>query len=373
MNIFHIAMKEIKSDFLDIRTLVFMLAFPIVLMLVLGTALSSTFNASITIDDMNVLYKDQSNGEFSEYLNPFIKAAEKEGIHFKKAAANANGKEDMKQNKYDGYIEINPKGIQLYLNNQNSIEGNILQGMLTSFVDKYNIASQVVKVAPEKVGMVFTNQKHESFIKETSLLPDKQPGSMDYYAIVMTTMIALYGAMSASSLINGERIRKTAIRLIVSPVKKSEIFIGKVLGNVVLNFICVLLVVFFSKLLFHVNWGDNIWMIFLVLLTEVILAVSFGLGISYITKSSSAATTIIMLVIQLSSFFGGAYFKIDNPEGMMNFLTKLSPLTWENRAITKIIYANDFSAAIPALTINICVAIVFLLIAVTFLKRREGL
>lgn len=68
MNIINIAWKEIKSDFRDIRTAVFMLALPIVLMLVLGTALSNTFTTSIQIDDMNVLYKDQTNGEFSQYF-----------------------------------------------------------------------------------------------------------------------------------------------------------------------------------------------------------------------------------------------------------------------------------------------------------------
>lgn len=50
---------------------------------------------------------------------------------------------------------------------------------------------------------------------------------MDYYAIVMTTMVALYGAMGASNLIRGERIRKTGDRLIAAPITKAEILSGK--------------------------------------------------------------------------------------------------------------------------------------------------
>ncbi len=53
---------------------------------------------------------------------------------------------------------------------------------------------------------------------------------MDYYAIVMTTMVALYGAMGASNLIRGERIRKTGDRLIAAPITKAEIFIGENIG-----------------------------------------------------------------------------------------------------------------------------------------------
>ncbi|KYD09138.1 hypothetical protein B4102_2665 [Heyndrickxia sporothermodurans] len=373
MNIINIAWKEIKSDFRDIRTAVFMLALPIVLMLVLGTALSNTFTTSIQIDDMNVLYKDQTNGEFSQYFSRFVDEAKQSGIHFKKASKIVSGKEVVKQNKYDGYLEVNQKGIRLYLNERNSIEGSILQGMLTSFVDKYNVAQEVVKIAPDQIGTVFSTEKHHDYIKNTSLLPKKSPSSMDYYAIVMTTMIALYGAMSASSLIAGERARKTGDRLIVAPVRKSEIFIGKVAGNIVLNTVCILLVVLFSKILFHANWGDHFGTVFLVLLTEVIFAVSLGLGISYLTKSNASTSVILMLVIQLASFFGGAYFKIENPEGIFKFITELSPLTWINRAVTKIIYTNDLSAAIPAISLNIGIAVLFLLIAVISMRRREGL
>lgn len=73
---------------------------------------------------------------------------------------------------------------------------------------------------------------------------------MDYYAVVMTTMIALYAAMGASSLIRGERIRKTGDRLIAAPISKAEIFIGKVLGSLVANALCILLVMLFSKFVF---------------------------------------------------------------------------------------------------------------------------
>ncbi|GIN85216.1 ABC transporter permease [Heyndrickxia sporothermodurans] len=373
MNIFNIAMKEIKQDFRDIRTLVFMLAFPLVLMLVLGTALSNAFTDSIKIDDIKVLYLNTGKGDISQYFNKFIETAGKSGITFTKEKSNMDGKNEVKQGNYDGFLEVNQTGVQLYLNDQNSISGNILQGTLTAFVDKYNIASAADKIAPEKVLTVFSSEHKTDFIKETSVLPNKQPGAMDYYAIAMTTMIALYGAISASSLINSERVRKTGDRLIIAPIRKSEIFIGKVLGCIVINTVCIALVIACSKIFFKAYWGDHLGMVFLVLLTEILFAVSFGISLSYISKSSTGPRMIVMLVVQLASFFGGAYFKIENPEGIFKLITKLSPLTWENSAITKIIYSSDLSAAIPAITINLSIAIIFLFVAVISLQRREGL
>ncbi|MGR5908147.1 ABC transporter permease [Bacillus paranthracis] len=255
MNIFNIAIMHMKRDFRDVRTLVFMLAFPIVLMLVLGTALSNAFNSdSHSIKDIQVLYKDEASSTFSQAFEAFAKEVDKSGIHFKKASEGIDGKEAVKQNKYAAYVELNKDGAKTYGSDKSSIEGSIVEGMLITFVDKYNVAAEVAKVDPSKVSAVISNGNHNDYIKETSLQAANKPGSMDYYAVVMTTMIALYAAMGASFLIRGERIRKTGDRLIAAPISKAEIFIGKVLGSLVANALCILLVMLFSKFVFQANW-----------------------------------------------------------------------------------------------------------------------
>ena len=117
---------------------------------------------------------------------------------------------------------------------------------------------------------------------------------MDYYAVVMTTMIALYAAMGASSLIRGERIRKTGDRLIAAPISKAEIFIGKVLGSLVANALCILLVMLFSKFVFK-RIGATILNYIYYFINTGFLAISFGLGIGYITKTAEASRAIIMV------------------------------------------------------------------------------
>lgn len=373
MNIFNIAFMEVKRDFRDVKTLAFLIAFPIVLMLILGTALSKTFTTSIPIKNVHVIYKDTTtNSEFSNYFKEFVKASSKSDIYFKSASTNQNGEKEVKRNKYDGYVLIQNEGIKLYLNESNSVEGSVIQGMLASFVDKYNVASEVAKVDRSQIKKVFLPNKHD-YIKETSINAGKQPSSMDYYAIAMTTMIALFTAMSAINLINGERTRKTADRLLVSPVRKSEIFIGKIFGSMVVNFFCLCLILLFSKIFFKAYWGNHLGLVLLLILTEVFLATSFGLAVSYLTKSSASSRSIVMVVVQLSSFFGGAYFKLGDPSGVLGLITQFSPLTWINTAITKIIYTNDLSAAIPAFAFNIGLSTLFLFITIISLRRREGL
>jgi len=63
MNIIAIALKEMKSDLRDKRAFIFMILFPLALVLILGTALSQAFNNDMTIDDSYVLYKMDTSKE----------------------------------------------------------------------------------------------------------------------------------------------------------------------------------------------------------------------------------------------------------------------------------------------------------------------
>ncbi|RLQ96888.1 ABC transporter permease [Falsibacillus albus] len=372
MKIISIALKEIKTSFRDIRTFTFMLAFPIVLMLILGTALSNAFSNKISVDDIHVLYKDNSEGAVTQPFQSFSKEVKKSGVAFKEIKSGMNGKEEVKNGSYDAYVELNKEGIVLYGSDKTNIESSIVQGMLSAFAGKYNLAAEVAKADPDAVKTVLAPTK-DDYIKDTALNSDHQVGSMDYYAIAMTTMIALYGAIGASSLIQGERTRNTADRLMAAPVSKGEIFIGKLLGSLLVNSVCIFAVMAFSKYVYKANWGDHPLFVLAVLLTEVIFAVSLGIGISFMAKTGAGARSIIMLTVQMAAFFGGAYFKIEGAGKMLNFFLDLSPLTWVNHGITKIIFANNYNDAYHAIALNLGFSLILLIIAVISLKRREGL
>lgn len=253
------------------------------------------------------------------------------------------------------------------------MKNSIIQGMLTAFANRYNAAQEIIKAAPEQAGAVLGDTPGDHYIKETSLSSDRKPNSMDYYAVTMTTLIALYSALSASYLIRGERLGKTADRLIAAPVHKGEIFAGKLIGNLVTNGLCIFAVVIFSKYVFKAYWGDHLALVAAVLFSIVLFAVCLGLGVSYLTRTGEAAVAIINVLIPLVAFFGGAYFPVEGAEGVLALIKDLSPLTWTNEAIMNIIFADDLAAGLPVILLNIGLSLLFLLIAVVSLQRREGL
>lgn len=374
MNTLNVAIKEIKSALRERRTFMFMLAFPIVLMLILGTALSNVFSGNATVGDMQLLYRITANEpQLVQYWQGFSQGIAEQGIKIVPAEANMNGPDQVKNGQYTSYVELGADGMKFYGSSKQSIESNILQGMLSAFADRYNLAASAIRSAPSEAEAVMASVENGGqFVNETSLDPDNAPGSMDYYAIAMTTMIALYSAFSGSSLFRSERTRRTAIRLMAAPLGKGELFAGKVIGCTAINLLCVLTVVLVSKFAFQANWGDHIGLVLLILTTEVILSVSLGLGVSYLVQGEKSGS-VIMIFIQIASFVGGAYFPFNDSNAVMAIIMNASPIHWANKAITNLIYSNDILAAWPVIGINVGAAAAFLLISVLIMRKREAL
>jgi len=376
MNVYNIALKEIKSTLREPRTLLFMLAFPVVLMLILGTALSNVFSNVTPVDNIRLLYSNESGQpQLAQYWESFSQEMGRQGIEIAPIANGQDGREQVREGRYTAYAELKADGIQLYGSSKQSIESNIAQGMLTAFADRYNLAAAALRTDPSKAEAILANAGAVTggeFIRETSLNPDRSPGSIDYYAIAMTTMIALYAAISGSLLFRGERTRHTAIRLMAAPIGKGELFAGKVIGCTLINFLSVIIVVLFSKFVYQADWGSHYGIVFLVLGTEVVLAVSLGLGVGYLVKGESP-NAVIMIFTQIASFVGGAYFPIATFGNFMGFVTYLSPLRWANTALISAIYMDDMSAAWRAIGLNIGVAAAFLLFSIVIMRKREAL
>ncbi|MGG6309867.1 ABC transporter permease [Paenibacillus macerans] len=376
MNTIRIALKEIKRDMRNRWTLMFMLAFPIVLMLILGVALTNAFGGTVEVGEIRVLVQDTGRNEaLSQAFDAFAKEAGGMGMSFDRLKPGMNGREEVEENRYEDYVELDGDGISLYLSGQNAIQSNVVQGMLTAFADQYNALYAIVKSAPDQAETAFAaGASGRDFIKETSIAADRQPGSLDYYALAMTSMIALWSSISASQLITGEIRQGTGIRLAAAPVRKGEIFAGKVLGNMVINMLCVLIIIIFSKYAFAAYWGNHLGTVVGVLASEVVMAVSLGLAISYVLKEA-ATRGVIMIFTQIAAFFGGAYFPMgaDEDLGAIGYVANLSPIRWANVAITKIIYNDQLSVALPVVALNLGVAFVMLAAAALMMRRREGL
>jgi ABC-2 type transport system permease protein len=372
MRTISVLVKELLHSIRDKKSMMLMIAFPILLILILGTAFANVFgdNENIKID-AKVLYKNESGSELTKAFDTFRQGIKDLGVTFIEVDDDEKAKMDIKDAKYSCYIKLYDKEIKIYKNDRYNFQATFVETVLNTFVERYNLIIEVVKVNPKALEAI-TVMKENKFVNKVSLERERTPRAIDYYAITMISLIILYSSMGGAYGIGGERTRKTGNRILLSPITKKEYLVGKISGLVLLTIIQIAIVVFVSKYLLKTYWGDNLPLVMLVLISEIIMAVSLGVGIAFIMKSESAASGVLNAIIPFMVFLGGGYVPLEqfNSDILLK-ITNISPVRWVNKSILNLIFSGDSSMIFTAIIINITTAVVMIVIS-SILFRKEA-
>lgn len=373
MRILSIAIKELKQNLRDRKAMALMILFPIVLIVILGTAFSKVMGDNIDLGEIKVIYSVEGKGNVSESFDALKESLKQYNVSFTYTDNKKKAIEDMENSEYSCYVVFNEnnKEIKLYKNDRYNFNASFIEGILNTFVQRYNVINEIAVVNPKVIPNIVKDDK-ANFVSLESLDKRHQPRAIDYYGVTMTTLIVMYAAMTAGYGMNSERVRNTINRMFVSPLRKQEIFAGKVIGFLLITMIQIGVVVVFGKYVIKVNWGDNIGIILAVLSAEIAMSISIGIAVSFFAKSEAAMTGILNLIIPITIFLGGGYVPIEQINSkVISGLSKISPVKWINDSMFNVIYRNDYGTVISAILINIAIALVLLVFASLAFRREE--
>lgn len=373
MNIINILMKEVKQSIRNKRAILMMVLLPIVLSTILGTALTGLFDTAKNLKDINLLYTIEGNGPTSSSFNTLMEKGQKMGITFTAVKNFKEGADCIRDAKYTAYIVVKEDQgtIELFKNNRQNFEANFAETFLNTFVQRYNAVHEIAEVSPRALGEI-NKENPFDYIQVESLDKKRQPSAKDYYGVTILTLIILYSSLSGAWSIKGETVRKTGSRIICSPVKKHEIFLGKILGVFLITSLQISIVILFSKYVLKAYWGPHMGIVLLLIAAEVVMAISVGIGAAFLIKNETAMAGVLNMIIPFVVFFGGGYVPLENLSKLLQQIANVSPLKWTNQAIFQVIYSSNFSLAPAAVTINLAVAAVILVIS-SFVFRKEAM
>lgn len=372
MKMLEVIIKELKQDLRNRKSMIFMVLFPIILIMVLGAALSSQFDSNTVIKDMKVAYKIQQGSVMGDSFKGFIVAMKKKDITFKECEDEKKAIDKVKENEYTCFVKIGMDALDLYKNDKYQIKAGMVEGILNNFVQKGSVYN-ALRINNHKIERNTAGKGEGDYVKIEALKGKKQPGSLDYYAITMLTLIIMYGAMNGAWAIKNERMKNTESRVLCAPISKLSYFIGKLLGTFVTVFLQISAVILFSKYVLNAYWGENMVDVLIVLSSLILFSLSMGICVALVVKNENLMSTIISSLIPFVAFFGGAYFPIKTKEGsFLEKIVELSPLHWTNKSLFKIIYDGSSSFMGNALAVNIGLAIAFILIASLFFRREQA-
>jgi ABC-2 type transport system permease protein len=373
MNIISIIIKEVKQSFRDRKSMAMMILFPIALIVVISAAFSSSFSSSIDIGTPKVLYSIEGSGSTSDnFRTSFIEKGKDFKIEFTKMKDINSAKKKLISKEYDAIVQMKSNNeIEFYKSNGESLKAGVVESILSTYVQEFNVIMGISKVNPKIIGSLLGDIKND-YSTITSVNKSSQPSSLDYYTIAEIALIIMYAGMGGLYGIASEKNSKTRDRILISPVRKYEFLLGKTIGGVAGTILQIAIVILFSKYILHANWGNDIFTVLLIFISQIIMAISIGVGLGFIFKNENVANGIINFMIPVMVFLGGSYMPVDG-FGSKTFqvITYLSPVRWVNRSIFDVIYNSNYSKVPFAIMINLGIAVIFLSISSLFFRKEN--
>lgn len=236
--------------------------------------------------------------------------------------------------------ESNP---QISATIQGALRG-VFDGMGTALAQyNLNATNNIAVVKPYNVqtqGVVSGNPSYFDFIA---------PGIM-----AMTVMMSVMTGLPVA--ISQEKEVGTMDGMMVAPINRLSIILGKTLGQTARGLIQGVIILLLAVGLFGVAIQGSILLVFALLLLGVFSFVGLGIVITSFTKDQETAQMLMMTLMFPMMFLSGVFFPIQQMPWYMQDISKILPLTYASDALRKVMVLG---AGIPQISTDLIVLIVF--------------
>ncbi|HEV8048694.1 MAG TPA: ABC transporter permease [Terriglobales bacterium] len=178
----------------------------------------------------------------------------------------------------------------------------------------------------------------------TSFRSGNAPGQqhyLDYFYPGALIMIVLFTSIFAMMSLIEDRKEGFLLSVMVAPVPRAAIVLGKVLGGTTLAAIQGLIFLAFAPFVgVHLSFIDFLLVVFVVFLVSFALT-SLGFAIAWPMDSTQAFHAIINLFLIPLWLLSGALFPLSGASGWLRVLMRLNPLTYGVEALRNLLYPES--------------------------------
>ncbi len=320
MTALRIAWKDIKFLLRSKTMLVFTILMPVLMMLMMGYIFPKDYNGKIegkigiysqdpAFNIMMMLSKGKEHVKLFKNREELIDALAKNEV----IAAAVVPKGFMKSlSKGNAEIEVIP-------NPSNPQAGIMMSHLITSMISSATNKKDVKKIKANLTGVY--------------------GGEFNYYDFMAPGMMAMIAIMSVSTglaaSITRERELGTLDGLMVAPINRSSIIIGKILAQTVRGITQALIVLVVAVVLFGVRIHGNILSTLLLLFLTTFSFIGIGIIITAGIKEQETAQIVMSTITFPMMFFSGVFFPIDQMPKFAQYISYIFPLTYAADALRK--------------------------------------
>ncbi len=356
--------KQIREYFRSPVNVFMGLLFPVLLVFFLGTMLQNLDIADYDIGEISVQYSvsetdEQSGKAFAEFLDniDMIKAEKNNDIQ--------NALKLTDSGDTDAYIELKNGEIVLH-KGRNDIVNRALSSVLNSYIAVSDTYYKIASTDPSLLMNTDTDTE-KTFVEQDGLGVTRS--MMDYYAVSMAVMmIFMSHMMMGCTAFKDEEKIFTMSRLYLSPLGRTKLFFGKLIGILPSAVISNAVIMLLSAFVFGARYCDNFignLLLFLLFSCCSMATTAVGMLIGIIIKIP-AEGVIIPLAWSLL-FFSGSFSKEIFLEG---FSDKLPPYLIQQSAFRLTLYGESGDAVIT-MAVCLAVTVVVSLIGAVIFRRKK--
>jgi ABC-2 type transport system permease protein len=249
----------------------------------------------------------------------------------------------------------------------------MMQSVLTQTIDQMSI-----QLAENKVMQIDSSIGEEnslSVVKPYNVeMQGVVPGNPNYFQFVAPGIIAMVVMMSLMTAlpraISHEKEVGTLDGMMVAPVNRMSILIGKTIAQMVRGMIQGIIILVLAVSLFGVTIYGSVPLIFALLLLGVFSFVGLGIVITSFAKNEETAAMMMMTVMFPMMFLSGVFFPIAQMPSFMQDISKVLPLTYATTALRKVMTLGaGVSSIATELGVLIGFGAVMITIAVPVFRR----
>jgi len=200
-------------------------------------------------------------------------------------------------------------------------------------------------------------------------------GNTNYFDFIAPGILALTVMMSVMtglpSAISMERESGTMDGMMVAPINRLSVILGKALGQTARGLIQGLILLVLAIGIFGVVIHGSIFLVLGLLLLGVFSFVGLGIVITSFTKDQETASMLMMTLMFPMMFLSGVFFPIQQMPWYMQDISKALPLTYAADALRKVmVLGAGVSDITTQLTVLIVFGVVMIAIAVPVFRRE---
>jgi ABC-2 type transport system permease protein len=230
-----------------------------------------------------------------------------------------------------------------------------IQGVLKTVFDEMGTAVAQQKV--QALNVTNTLAVVKPFNVQTQGIVSGNPTYFDFIApgiMAMTVMMSVMTGLPVA--ISQEKEIGTMDGMMVAPINRLSIILGKTLGQTARGLIQGIIILILAVGLFGVAIQGSILLVFALLLLGVFSFVGLGIVITSFTKDQETAQMLMMTLMFPMMFLSGVFFPIQQMPWYMQDISKILPLTYASDALRKVMVLG---AGIPQISTDLIVLIVF--------------